>query len=52
MDSGYNLAPVLFDGATAGREIFFFPSQKPSPGAMLTARVHQGAHKYVTFSAT
>ena len=44
--AGWNLAPVLFDGATTGRETFFFPSQAPSAGAMLTARVHQGTHKF------
>jgi hypothetical protein len=44
--TGWNLAPVLFDESTTGRETFFFPSQAPTPGAMLTARVHQGSHKY------
>ena len=42
---GVDLGSLLFDGKPPERSVFYHPSQAPSAGAMLTARLHTGTHK-------
>ena len=45
LPDGVDLGSLLFDGKPPERSVFYHPSQAPSAGAMLTARLHTGTHK-------